>query len=143
MLSENKDDFEMKIACQFAAFCKKVLQYTAIDCYNEQSRQRKREILFSALSQEEMTEVYRISQYSEIRDYFTVGKFQVGVEDDFLVDAIAQLSELKRGIILLYYFLGFRNRDIAEIYGLTETTISRYKCRALRQMKIILQKERR
>ena len=90
-----------------------------------------------------MTEVYRISQYSEIRDYFTVGKFQVGVEDEFLVDAIAQLSELKRGIILLYYFLGFRNRDIAEIYGLTETTISRYKCRALRQMKIILQKERR
>lgn len=118
-----------------------MLKYTAIDCYNERSRQREREISFSSLSREDEEKLYQINQYSDVRYHFTVGKFQVEVENELLATGIEQLSECDREIILLYYFLGFKNRDIAEFYNLTERTVARYKSRAIKQMRKAMQEE--
>lgn len=129
------DDFETKVSCQFAAFCKKVLRYTAIDCYNDYSRRRKWETSFSSLSQEDRVELYQVGEDFNMSRCFTVDAFQVEVQNELLADAIERLDEHSRKIILLYYFLGFKNSEIAELYGCTMRTVCRHKDIALKRMR--------
>lgn len=45
-----------------------------------------------------------------------------------------RLSPYRREIILLYFFLGFKNKEIAALYGCIAGKISYHKMRAVRQI---------
>ena len=48
---------------------------------------------------------------------------------------IERLTPYKQEIILLYFFLGFKNKEIAALYGCNVRKISYHKMRAVRQIR--------
>lgn len=48
------------------------------------------------------------------------------------------LSEKQRNVILLYYFQGFNDKEIAELYHVSRSAISSRRNRGLKKLKMLL-----
>lgn len=57
--------------------------------------------------------------------------FSIRVESDLLSEALRNLSEKKRDIILLYYFMDMSDMEIAELLKLNRSTIYRHRTSGL------------
>ena len=65
----------------------------------------------------------------------------VVVTGNLLADAIAQLPEEKRNVILLSYFLGMSDREISERMNVVRQTISKRRLVTLKELRKYLIKE--
>lgn len=63
------------------------------------------------------------------------------VVGDLLAEALAQLPENKRDIILLSYFLGMTDREISERLSVVRQTISKRRGGILKELREYLEKE--
>ena len=72
---------------------------------------------------------------------FEVQGLPVVVADDLLAEAIAQLPEGKRDVILLSYFLGMSDREISERLNVVRQTISKRRLVTLKELREYLMKE--
>ena len=72
---------------------------------------------------------------------FEVNGEQVPVDGEELCNALNQLSERYRNILLMRYFLEMSDIEIAELLNITDRTSLRNRKSALQQMKEILGKE--
>ena len=63
------------------------------------------------------------------------------VVGDLLAEALAQLPENKRDIILLSYFLGMTDREISERLNVVRQTISKRRGGILKELREYLEKE--
>lgn len=59
----------------------------------------------------------------------------IEVQNELLGHAIERLTPYRQEIILLYFFLGFKNKEIAALYGCNAGKISYHKMRAVRQIR--------
>lgn len=57
------------------------------------------------------------------------------VQNEPLGHAIERLTPYRREILLLSFFLGFKNKEIAALYGCNVRKISYHKMRAVRQIR--------
>jgi RNA polymerase sigma-70 factor (ECF subfamily) len=67
----------------------------------------------------------------------------VAAEDNrnrYLAAALEQLDDLSREIIVLRHFHGLTGREVAEILGIAEGTVSSRSHRALRQLRALLER---
>ena len=96
----------------FDSFCKKVLKNEARDYYDELKRQRKKEKSFSDLSLKEMDQLYVVDKYFVTEQIFNVLGLDVIVTDDVITEALENLPQQRRDIILLSYFLELSDREI-------------------------------
>ena len=60
---------------------------------------------------------------------------------NILADALAQLPEGKRDVILLSYFLGMSDREISERLNVVRQTISKRRLVTLKELREYLMKE--
>ena len=60
--------------------------------------------------------------------------------NEFLAAALEQLDDLSREIIILRHFQGLTGREVAEILGIAEGTVSSRSHRALRQLRALLER---
>ena len=67
--------------------------------------------------------------------HFQVREWLVEVQNELLGHAIERLTPYRQEIILLYFFLGFKNKEIAALYGCNAGKISYHKMRAVRQIR--------
>ncbi|WP_077609595.1 sigma-70 family RNA polymerase sigma factor [Clostridium sp. Marseille-P2415] len=95
------------------------------------SRLSKHEISFSDMGD------YLVSQFSNVDNYatdfhtFTLNGSTIGVENDLLSEALKSLTEKKREIILLYYFMDMNDTEIAEMLKLNRSTVYRHRTSGL------------
>ena len=73
---------------------------------------------------------------------FEVQGLPVVVTGNLLAEAIAQLPEGKRDVILLSYFLGMSDREISERLNVVRQTISKRRLTTLKELREYLMKER-
>ena len=66
---------------------------------------------------------------------------QIPVDGEELCNALEQLSERKRNILLMRYFLEMSDVEIPKLLNITDRTSLRNRKSALQQMKEILGKE--
>ena len=59
----------------------------------------------------------------------------VVVTGDDLARALAELSEKKRNIILLYYFLGMHDWEIAKQMHVVRQTVSKHRTKILQELR--------
>lgn len=91
------------------------------------SRQSNRETLFSDMDD------YLISQFSTVDSYpsdfhiFTLNGTAVSVESDLLSEALRNLPDKKREIILLYYFMDMNDSEISEPLKLNRSTVYQHR----------------
>ena len=57
------------------------------------------------------------------------------VDDEQLAKALSRLPELRREVLLLYYFVGYRDEAIGRLYGRCRSSINRRRNAALKQLR--------
>ena len=106
-----KDSYEQRIQNQFGAFCVKVLKNEARHIQREYARLRDQEKSLGELTASELEQTAVWDRHFMDEHVFDVQGLPVVVNGNILADALAQLPEGKRDVILLSYFLGMTDLD--------------------------------
>lgn len=126
---------ESTIRHQFDSFCKKILKGEANSYRKELVRRFQYEVPFSELSERELSQLYAMDEYSTDYHLFQVLGYDVEVKNALIGEALEALSEKKRNIILLSYFMDMSDEEIGELMNLVRTTIYRHRTNSLNQIK--------
>ena len=129
----------------FAAFCNVVLRNAAINAYRDFGRKQKHEVSLDYLMSETSFEPFSTDNYFEQYVYekptiFVVKGKEVIIESERLANALASLSEQRRTVLLMYFFLGYNERKIGNEYGRSRSTVNYWKLAALKQLRKELEK---
>lgn len=136
-----KDSYEQRVQNQFGGFCTRVLKNEANRILNEYARQRDREKSLDDLTLDELAGTATYDRYFQDEFVFEVLGRKIIVVGDLLAEALAQLPENKRDIILLSYFLGMTDREISERLSVVRQTISKRRGGILKELREYLEKE--
>ena len=131
------EQFMEHIEYAFRAFCKIVLRHEAINAWRDLKRKEAREISLDYLMSERYFEPSVMDIYFEKQDkptVFLVLEKEVIVDDERLATALSRLPELKREVLLLYYFVGYRDEAIGRLYRRCRSTINHRRNVALKQL---------
>lgn len=124
--------------CRFTAFCKVVLHNAVCTYFRDLGRKCKHEISFEYLTEQTSFEAYSTDDYFVQYDTptdFTVHGQLVMIDDERLAKALLRLSEKRREIILLHYYLHLNDVQKAKLYGGPRTTIQYQRQAALKQLR--------
>lgn len=133
------NEFEETVCYRFAAFCVKVLRISARRCYEEIGRRNEKEMSLSLLCENALDYLITEKKYFGVSHHFSVNGYLVEIRDDNIGEAIKQLDKIYQDILLLYYFLGFTNKEISEICDCFLRTVIRRKEQALKLMRKALE----
>ena len=121
---EQSPSYKRKIQIQFQAYCYKILRGEAVDYYRYVNYLQKHEK----------------SEYKSDDHLFKVLEYDIGIKSDLLAEVLHLLSQKKRDVILLSFFLGMSDTEIARIMCVVNSTIHEHKKKALKLMKSELEK---
>ena len=133
--------FQTTIENQFDYICKRVMDDERKDYMKSMSRQSKREISFSDMGDYFVNQFSVVDSYSTDYQIFTWNEFTVGVENDLLSEALRNLPDKKREIILLYYFMDMNDTEIAELLKLNRSTVYRHRTSGLAFIKKFMEEQ--
>ena len=136
-----KDSNELRIQNQFGGFCTRVLKNEANRIRKEYSKQRDSEKSWDDLSQNELEQSAVTDRYFMDEHIFEVQGIPVVVTGNILAEAIAQLPEGKRDVILLSFFLGMSDREISQRLHVVHQTVSKRRLVSLIELRNYLEKE--
>ena len=136
-----KDSNELRIQNQFGGFCTRILKNEANRIRKEYSKQRDSEKSWDDLSQNELEQSAVTDRYFMDEYIFEVQGIPVVVTGDILAEAIAQLPEGKRDVILLSFFLGMSDREISQRLHVVHQTVSKRRLVSLIELRNYLEKE--
>lgn len=123
----------------FDSYCKRILKNEAIDCFREIQKHRQREIFFSELSEKEWKQLYMEDEYDLDTCNFQVLGYDVEVKDALIAEALKLLSEKKREVVLLAYYLDMSDTEIAKLLNLRQSTIHYHRTSSLKSLKEFLE----
>ena len=130
---------EKTVMHQFDRKCKLALKGEIVDYERHLAYLRKHETLFSELSEQEMESLSIFDEYELEKSYFRAGGYDVEVKNALLAEALTALTERKRDIILLSYFMEMNDADIARKLNLVRSTVHEHRTRSLEILKIMLE----
>ena len=132
------EQFMEHIEYAFHAFCKVVLRHEAINAWRDLKQKIELEIPLDYLMSERYFEPFAMDSYFEKQDkptvFLVLGK-EVIVDDERLARALSRLPELRREVLLLYYFVDYRDEAIGRLYGRCRSSINRRRNAALKQLR--------
>lgn len=136
-----KDSYEQRIQNQLGAFCVRVLKNEARYIQRELASLQSQEKSFGELTASELEQTAVWDKHFMGEHVFEVLGLPVVVAGDLLADALAQLPEGKRDVILLSYFLGMTDREISEKLNIVHQTVSKRRLVTLKELREYLMKE--
>lgn len=129
-----KEDGEDKKVRQFILFCHIALKYEKLNYYNERKYRAKRESHIDMLTAKQLGMAGRIfDTYHD--DYFQVMEHEIGIVDGDLAQALRELSDVHRQIVLMYYIVGLNDREIGKILGMVRTTVCARRNSTIRKLR--------
>ena len=132
------EQFMEHIEYAFNAFCKIVLRHEAINAWWDLKRKEGLEISLDYLVSKRYFEPSAMDSYFEKVDKPTIfpvlGK-EVIVDNERLAKALSRLPKLYREVLLLYYFLDYRDEAIGRLYGRCRSTINHRRNLAMKRLK--------
>ena len=120
---------------QFDSFCRKVLREETRDYMRSLVRQGEHEVSLSELSEEQMARLYVLDEYPAEQFCFDVQGYHIVVKDEKLAEALAELSNEKRDIVLLAYFLDMTDQEISDKLNIVRRTVQYKRASSLKEMK--------
>ena len=94
-----------RVSHQFDRFCQKILKGEIANYYREIKNRKKHEVSFSDLPEKELENFVVLDEYETDNYLFRVLGYDIEVRDALIAEALGSLSERKREIILLSFFL--------------------------------------
>ena len=136
-------EYRESIERRFHAFCKTVLHNEACNYYRERKRKAKHEISLEHLQENTSFAPHSMDKYFVLQDKptaFEVNGKTVIVDNEKLAKALLCLSERRREIILMRFYLQLRDKQIAALLGKPRTTVNYQKNAALKQLRTEMEK---
>ena len=130
---------EETIRHRFDSFCKKALKGEVADYERHMAYRREHEISFSELSEQELRKLYATDEYKSDRYLFQALGYDIEVRDALIAETLQLLTEKKRNVVLLSYFMDMSDAEIAREMNLVRSTIHEHRKRSLEQMKKIME----
>ena len=135
-----QDELEQYHECSFDAFCKKAIRNLAVDAkriYWKKTMTTSDEELLATYVKSIMTEdTYALNNYEKI---YYVNGLKVVVTNETVGEALKFIMPNKRAVLLLSFFMDYRDSEIARTLRITNSTVSYRKKQALKQLKMLLE----
>ena len=138
-MRKSSSNDELTIRNQFDRLCKLALKGEAVDYHRHIAYRQKHEVLFSELSEKEQSRLYTMDEYEVESKCFQVLGYDIEVKDALLAYAIQLLSEKKRDVVLLSYFMDMSDTEIARVMNLVRSTVHEHRKRSLELMKKMME----
>lgn len=119
----------------FDGFCKRLLKNETRDYYRRMQHRRKHEVPLSELPEETLSQFAVWDSYFENTYLFEIMGFEISIKDELLAEALKTLPQDRREIILLSYFLGMSDPEIAEHLNLVRRTVAYRRTSTLQALK--------
>ena len=134
----DSEQYKEHIEYTFAAFCKVVLRNASLSAYRDIGRRQKREISLDYLMEEKYynpstTDSYFAEQTSST-ELIVCGE-RIVIENERLSKVLSDLPKLRQEVLVLYFFFGYTDKKIGEMYGKSRTTVNYWKIAALKQLR--------
>ena len=115
---------EWEIRCAFNGFCKKAIKCEASNAHRDVRRHQLREVTLSSLSPQEESQLYTVDRYF-VKEYTDNSICVAGkrITPKLLAEALRTLPKEKRNAVLLYYFEGMTDNDIAKLLNISRSTV--------------------
>ena len=139
-INMKQDELELYHECSFDAFCKKAIRNLAVDAkriYWKKTMTTSDEELLATYVKSIMTEdTYALNNYEKI---YYVNGLKVVVTNETVGEALKFIMPNKRAVLLLSFFMDYRDSEIARTLRITNSTVSYRKKQALKQLKVLLE----
>lgn len=126
---------------QFDRLCQLALEGEAANYFKHLDYRKQHETLFSELPVSVVESFYTVDQYDLERCQFKVLGYDIEVKDVLIAEALQSLTEKKRNVILLSYFLGMSDAEIARAMNLVRSTIYEHRKRSLELLKKFMEEK--
>ena len=93
----------------------------------------------SELSEKELSKLFTMDEYGTEYHHFEVHGYDIEVKNTLIAEALKELSERKRNVILLSYFMEMSDADIAREMNLVRSTIHEHRTRSLEILRKIME----
>lgn len=133
--------FQVTIENQFDYICKKAIEDERKDYFKYLSRLAKREVSFSDIGDYLVNQFATTDTYPTDFQIFTLNDISVGIENDLLSEALRELPDKKREILLLFYFMDMSDSEIADLLNLNRSTVYRHRMSGLALIKKFMEEE--
>ena len=133
--------FQQTIENQFDYICKRAMEDERKDYLKSLSRLSKRELSFSDIGDSIVNQFSTMDRHTEDFRIVSFDDLSVSVENDLLGEALRNLSDKKREIILLYYFMNMNDTEIAELLKLNRSTVYRHRTSGLNLTKNFMEEQ--
>lgn len=124
---------------QYDRLCKMVLKSEVINYRKHMAYRQKWEVMLSELSAKELNRLFTMDKYDLEIYHFQVLDYDIEVTDALIAEALHTLTEKKRNVVLLSYFMDMSDADIARKMNLVRSTISEHRKRSLELMRKIME----
>ena len=135
-----QDELEQYHECSFDAFCKKAIRNLAIDAkriyWKKSMVTSDDELLANYVKSLKTEDTYDLNKYEKI---YYVNGVKVVVTNESVGEALKFIMPNKRAVLLLSFFMDYRDSDIARTLRITNSTVSYRKKQALMQLKVLLE----
>lgn len=132
---------EQTVRHQFDRVCQMALKGEVANYYRDMETRKKHEVPFSDLPERELDSFFVLDEYEVDSHQFRVLGYDVEVKDALIAEALETLSERKREIILLSFFLDMKDAEIARELNVVQSAIHAHKKRSLELLKKILERK--
>lgn len=123
--------FQTTIENQFDYICKRAIEDERKDYLKYLSRISKQEVSFSNAGEHLVNQFSTIDYYDIDMHMFSLYGSSIGIKNELLSEALKSLSDKKRIIILLYYFMDMNDTEISKLLNLSRSTIYRHRTTGL------------
>ena len=86
-----------------------------------------------------ITKLFTMDEYGTEYHHFEVHGYDIEVKNTLIAEALKELTERKRNVILLSYFMEMSDADIAREMNLVRSTIHEHRTRSLEILKKIME----
>ena len=123
----------------FDAFCKRVIRNAAVDAFRKTKRKQKVEMDIDDPMIAYIHSIQTHDTYTLYSRTYYVKEQPIVVRDKNLGEALQYIIPQKRAVILLSYFAGYNDTEVANIIGVSPTSIARRKKSALLRLRELLE----
>lgn len=124
--------FESHIQHTFDSYCRTVVRNEARNIKKQYDRLKRHQISLNHLSQDEMNALFYYDKSISNSEIFIVYGIKIIVSDVQLAEAIKNLPEDLKKIILSFYFIGLNDREIGDYFGISAGSIWSRRKRGLK-----------
>lgn len=129
---------EKKTIKQFVKLCRIALKYEKVNYYSERKRMAERESHIEMFSEKQLEMIDKVFDTYHA-DYFQIMGYEIGIVDGDLAQALREMPDRQMQIVLMYYLVGLKDREIGEIFGLAKSSVCKLRHDAIKMLRRLME----